>query len=168
MLHHAPTVLVKIDDNDKDTGLGAGIIAVDKHLCEAFGADVELPENSWSSTTRILKVRARREQVPLTIVTASTLYTLQGTTAEPGLIYYFRAPPRLSTVMKWISCYMDLSRVRCLSELRSIGLTPSIRELIDLGPPEGFLARFLRVFENHISQTHEAVEDALRELGWND
>ena len=159
---------MKIDDNDEDTGLGAGIIAVDKHLCEAFGADVELPENSWSSKTRILKVRARREQVPLTIVLASTLYTLQGTTAEPGLIYYFRAPPRLSTVLKWITCYMALSRVRSLSELRSVGLTPSIRELIDLGPPEGFLARFLKVFENHIPRTHQAVEDALRELGWDD
>ena len=63
---------------------------------------------------------------------------------------------------------MALSRVRTLSEFRSIGLTPSIRELIDLGPPEGFLSRFLRVFEDRISQTHEAIEDALRELGWDD
>ena len=107
------------------------------------------------------------QTISLTIVTASTLYTLQGTTAEPGLIYYFRAPPRLSTVLKWITCYMALSRVRSLSELRSIGLTPSIRELIDLGPPEGFLARFLRVFENHNPRTHEAVENALTELGLN-
>ena len=63
---------------------------------------------------------------------------------------------------------MALSRVRSLSELRSIGLTSSVRELIDLGPPEGFLARFLNMFGKQISQTHEAVEDVLRELGWND
>ena len=144
-----------------------GIIAVDKHLCEPVTVDVQLPE-SLCFQARILKVRARREQVPLSIITASTLYTLQGTTAEPGLIYYFRAPPRLSVVLKWIACYMALSRVRTLSEFRSIGLTPSIRELIDLGPPEGFLSRFLRVFEDRISQTHEAIEDALRELGWDD
>ena len=90
---------MKIDDSNKDTGLGPGIIAVDKHLCEPFVVDVELT-NSWSSKARVLKVKARREQVPLTIVTASTLYTLQGTTAEPGLIYYFRTPRRLSIVMK--------------------------------------------------------------------
>ena len=135
VLHHAPTILVKIDDSDKDTGLGPGVIAVDKHLCEPFSTDLELTD-AWCSRARVLKVRARREQVPLSIVTASTLYTLQGTTAEPGLIYYFRTPRRLSNVLKWIACYMALSRVRSLSELRSIGLTSSIRELIDLGPPE--------------------------------
>ena len=142
---------MKPDNSNKDTGLGPGIIAVDKHLCQPFVVDLELPES------RILKVRARREQVPLTIVTASTLYTLQGTTAEPGLIYYFRTPRRLSMVMKWIACYMALSRVRSLSELRSIGMTSSIRELIDNGPPpKGFLPRFLKIFGDKISRTHEA------------
>ena len=148
-------------------GLGPGIIAVDKHLCEPFVVEVELPQ-SRCSRARVLKVRARREQVPLTIVTASTLYTLQGTTAEPGLIYYFRTPRRLSMVMKWIACYMALSRVRCLSELRSIGLTSSIRELIDLGPPEGFLTRFNGISKDKIAHTHTRVEEALLELGWND
>ena len=85
VLYHAPTVLVKIDGSDKDTGLGVGIIAVDKHLCEPFTVDVQLPE-SLCFQARIFKARARREQVPLSIITASTLYTLQGTTAEPGLI----------------------------------------------------------------------------------
>ena len=137
VLHHAPTILVKIDNSDKDTGLGPGVIAVDKHLCQPFATELDLPE-SWCSRARVVKVRARREQVPLTILTASTLYTLQGTTAEPGLIYYFRTPRRLSLVMKWIACYMALSRVRSLSELRSIGLTSSIRELIDLGADSNF------------------------------
>lgn len=121
-----------------------------------------------SSRARLLKVRARREQVPLTIVTASTLYTLQGTTAEPGLVYYFNTPRRLSKVMKWIACYMALSRVRSLSTLRSIGLTNEVRELIDLGPPDGFLTRFLKVFGDKISSTQKEVEDVLAELGWND
>ena len=89
----------------------------------------------------MLKVRARREQVPLTITTASTLYILQGTTAEPGLIYFFRTPRRLEKVMKWIACYMALSRVRSLSELRSVGLTDSIRALIDLGAGSNFKFR---------------------------
>ena len=165
VLHHAPTVLVKIDGHTRDTGLGAGILAVEKHLCEPFSIELEL-KDSQCSTTRVLKVRARREQVPLTIVTASTLYTLQGTTAEPGLIYFFRAPLRLSHVMKWIACYMALSRVRSLREFRSIGLTPAIRELIDLGPPEGFLTRFLKVFEEKAARTQKDIEDVFVELDW--
>ena len=167
VLHHAPTVLVKIDDGTKDTGLGPGVIAVDKHLCEPFSTELEL-NDPRCFRARVLKVRARREQVPLTILTASTLYTLQGTTAEPGLIYYFRTPQRLSHVMKWIACYMALSRVRSLREFRCIGLTPAIRELIDLGPPAGFLTRFLKVFEEKAAQTQKDIEDVLVELGWND
>ena len=167
ILHHAPTVLVKIDENTTDTGLGPGVIAVDKRLCEAFFIDMEL-EDSQCSTVRCLKVKAQREQLPLTIAKASTLYTLQGSTADPGLIYYFRTPRRLSNVMKWISCYMALSRLRTLRELRSIGLTPAIRELIDGGPPAGFLTRFLKVFEEKACQTQKDIEEALAELGWVD
>ena len=68
-------------------------------LARAFSSEMELTDERCSRA-RLLKVRARREQVPLTIVTASTLYTLQGTTAEPGLIYFFNTPRRLSKVMK--------------------------------------------------------------------
>ena len=100
---------------------------MEKQLCQPSVTDLKL------TTARVLKVRARREQVPLTIVMASTLYILQGTTAEPGLIYYFRTPGRLEKVMKWIACYMALSRVRGLSELRSIGLTDRIQEFSHLG-----------------------------------
>ena len=63
---------------------------------------------------------------------------------------------------------MALSRVRSLSELRSIGLTSKIRELIDLGPPVGFLTRFLKIFEEKIARTHKDVADVLLELGWKD
>ena len=167
VLHHPPIILVKLDDNNQDTGLGPGIIAVEKQLCEPFYTELEVTDERCSRA-RLLKVRARREQIPLTIVTASTLYTLQGTTAEPGLVYYFQTPRRLSKVMKWIACYMALSRVRSLSSLRSIGLTKEVRELIDLGPPDGFLTRFLKVFEDKIANTQKAVDDVFAELGWND
>ena len=116
---------------------------------------------------RSLQVRARRKGLPITIVTASTLYTLQGTTCEPGLIYHFKTPRRLSKQLRWISTYMALSRVRSLRELRCIGLTPAIRELIDLGPPEGFLTRFLKDFEEKAARTQKDIEDVLVELGWN-
>ena len=167
VLHHPPTILVKIDDNDQDTGLGQGIIAVETQLCESFSSEVELSDERCAGS-RVFKVRARRQQVPLTIATASTLYTLQGTTAEPGLIFYFNTPRRVSKVMKWITYYMALSRVRSLSTLRSIGLTSDVRELIDSGPPEGFLTRFFKVFGEKIDSTRKEVEDVLAELGWND
>ena len=63
---------------------------------------------------------------------------------------------------------MALSRVRCFVELRSIGLTSSMQELIDQGPPDGFLTWFLKVFEDKIAQTHKDVEDVLLKLCWND
>ena len=126
VLHHPPTVLVNIDDNTTNTGLGPNVIVVGMHLCEAFSIKVEL-NDARCSRTQCLNVRAQREQLPLTIATTSTLYTLQGTTAEPGLIYFFRTPSRLSNVMKCICCYMVLSRVRTLRELRCIGMTPAIR-----------------------------------------
>ena len=50
---------------------------------------------------------------------------------------------------------MALSRVRSLSTLRSVGLTSDIRELIDLGPPDGFLTRFLKVFGEKILSTQQ-------------
>ena len=68
--------------------------------------------------------------------------------------------------MKWIATYMALSRVESLQQLRSIGLTTAIKDIINDGPPEGFLTRFLRVFGDKIANTHAAMEAAMTELGW--
>ena len=167
VLHHAPTVLVQIDEDETDTGLGPGIVAIEAVTCQPFSIELEL-EDQRGSRTRELKVKAAREQVPLTIATASTLYTLQGTTTTPGLIYHFRTPRRISNVMKWIATYMALSRVQSLKQLRSIGLTTAIKELIDDGPPEGFLTRFLQIFGEKSTQTQRAIDEAMTELGWLD
>ena len=158
---------MQIDDNDTDTGLGPGIVAVETVTCQPFTIELEL-EDQRCSRARLLKVKAAREQIPLTIATASTLYTLQGATTTPGLIYHFRTPRRISGVMKWIATYMALSRVQSLKQLRSIGLTTTIRDIIDNGPPEGFLTRFLNIFGEKIAQTQIAVEEAMAELGWLD
>ena len=82
----------------------------------------------------------------------------------PGLIYHFRTPRRISAVMKWISTYMALSRVQSLKQLRSIGMMPAIRELIDNGPPEGFLPRFLMIFGEKTTQTADEIEKAMTEM----
>ena len=167
VLHHAPTVLLKIDDDDTDTGLGPGVVAMDTVTCQPFTIELEL-EDPRCCRARLVKVNAIREQVPLTIATASTLYTLQGATTSPGMIYHFRTSRRISAVMEWISTYMALSRVQSLEQLRSIGLTTDIKDLINNGPPKGFLTRFLDVFEDKIKQTASDVSNAMAELGWLD
>ena len=106
--------------------------------------------------------------MPLTIAAASTLFTLQGAATTPGMIYHFRTPRRISAVMEWIATYMALSRVQSLKQLRSIGLTTAIRDIIDNGPPEGFLTRFMNRFGEKIGQTQIAVDEAMAELGWLD
>lgn len=132
-------------------------------MCEPF-ATLELNDAQCANTC-VFKVRERREQLPPTIVNAPALYTLQGKTAEQGLIYYCNTPNRLSSVMKWIACYMALSRVRSLSELRFVVLTNNFRELIALGSPEGFLTRFHKFFGNMVAQAHAQVEEVLK-LSW--
>ena len=133
VLHHTPTVLVNIDGDDTDTGLGPSIAAVEAVTFPPFTIKLELAD-SRCARSRLLKVKAAREQVPLTIATASTLYTRQGATATPGMIYHFRTPRRISGGMKWIATYMPLPRVQSLKQLRSIGLTRTVRGIIDNGP----------------------------------
>ena len=70
--------------------------------------------------------------------------------------------------MKWISTYMALSRVQSLKQLRSIGLTTAIKDLIDNGPPEGVLTRFIDVFQERTTETATEVEKTMKELGWLD
>ena len=63
VLHHAPTVLVKIDDNDTNTGLGEGIVAVEVVTCRPFTIEVEL-DDARCLRARVLIVRVSREQLP--------------------------------------------------------------------------------------------------------
>ena len=92
-----------------------------------FGAPQQKPKR--------LKDKATRMQVPLVIQSASTLYTLQGATADPGLIFHWRFPALLNKEMRWLTVYMALSRVRSLKQFRSIGLKDIVKALIDDGPP---------------------------------
>ena len=100
------------------------------------------------------------------IATASDLCTLQGTSTTPGLIYNFLLPRQISSVLTLIAAYMALSRVQSLQQPRSIGLTPVTKELIDNGPPEGFMNRLLEVFGETSADTQKAMNAAMAELGW--
>ena len=87
------------------SGLGSGIVAVEAVTCQPFTVELKL-QDPRCSTERKLQVRAAREQVPITIAKASTLYTLQGSTTTPGMIYHFRTPRRLNHEQKeLVFCY---------------------------------------------------------------
>ena len=63
----------------------------------------------------------QRRQLPLTIKTASTLHTLQGATAQPGLIFHWRFPRVFSEELRWLATYVVLSRPPSFQQLISIG-----------------------------------------------
>ena len=105
-------------------------------------------------------------QVPLVIQSASTLYTLQGATADPGLIFHWRFPALLTKEMRWLTVYMALSRVRSLEQFRSIGLKDTVKALINDGPPSGMLGRFALLFDEKAAATDAAADAAISELGW--
>ena len=63
----------------------------------------------------------QRRQLPLTIKTASTLHTLQGATAQPGLIFHWRFPRFFSEELRWLATYVVLSGPPSFQQLISIG-----------------------------------------------
>ena len=168
LLRKQPIVLVLLDESNEDTGFGAGIIAVSPTLTsELFylEIDVRFPGAPEHKPKRV-KVKATRMQVPLVIQNASTLYTLQGATADPGLIFHWRFPAMLSKEMRWLTVYMALSRVRSLAQFRSIGLKDPVKALINEGPPGGMLNRFTLLFDEKAAATDVAADAAMLELGW--
>ena len=165
LLRHMPTVLVKVDDCEEDMGFGPGVVAVTARISLPFAVDVTL-KDSDNEPARTLSVKARREQLCLVVSNASTLYTLQGTTCDLGLIYHWRFPARLDAQMRWLTVYMVLSRVPTLGQLRSIGLDGRVRDIIDKGPPTGMLTRFNELFGDKALATDKLAEEAMQELGW--
>jgi hypothetical protein len=168
LLQRQPIVLVRLDESVEDTGLGAGIIAVSPILTpEPFFLEIEVPFfGAPKQKPKRIKVKATRMQVPLVIQSASTLYTLQGATADPGLIFHWRFPALLNKEMRWLTVYMALSRVRSLKQFRSIGLKDIVKALINDGPPSGMLGRFALLFDEKAAATDVAADAAMSELGW--
>ena len=75
-------------------------------------------------------------------------------------------PKRADDDIKWLIVYVMLSRVRSLSSLRSIGLTPKIREIIEGGPPSMLAENFERLFRRKIEDTSKAAKAAREALDW--
>ena len=69
--------------------------------------------------------------------------------------------------MRWLATYVAFSRVRSLSQFRSVGLTADIRKIIEQGPPDSLPKRFKMLFADKEVATNVIAEEALRILGWD-
>ena len=90
----------------------------------------------------------------MTIRTASTIHTLQGVTAHPGLIFHWKFPRFYTPELRWLATYVALSRPPSLAQLISIGIPAELRDIIESGPPEGILTRFNDMFQDLEVATH--------------
>ena len=75
----------------------------------AWALEVKLDEG------HVARIKVKRKQLPLTCKTASTLHVLQGCTCDPGLIFHWKFPRRLTKDMMWLATYVAVSRVRKLA-----------------------------------------------------
>ena len=93
---------------------------------------------------------------------AMPLYSMQGTTADPGMVAYWFFPQRCSQTVKWLIVYVMLSRPRSLATLKSVGLSDKVREIIEQGPPEELVATFHKLFDAKIEETKALAVEAAK------
>ena len=110
-------------------------------------------------------VKIQRTQFPLTPALAMPLYSMQGTTADPGMVAYWFFPQRCSPTVKWLIVYVMLSRPRSLATLTSVGLTDKVRAIIEQGPPEELVATFHKLFDGKIKDTKARAVKAAQRYG---
>ena len=68
--------------------------------------------------------------------------------------------------LRWLAIYVALSRVRCLKNLRSVGLNKDIRAIMEEGPPDTIPAQFQKLFNEKEAQTRLDADVAMAALGW--
>ena len=110
-------------------------------------------------------VSVQRKQFPLTPALAMPLYSMQGTTADPGMVAYWFFPQRCSQSVKWLIVYGMLSRRRSLATLTPVSLTAKVRGIIEQGPPEELVATFHKLFDEKIKKTKSAAAQAAKHYG---
>ena len=99
--------------------------------------------------------------------TIYTLYTLQGVTATPGLIFHWKFPRFFSAELRWLATYVALSRPESLAQLISVGIPADLRDIIQGGPPEGILSKYNDLFREREEATHLRAAEVMRELDWH-
>ena len=119
----------------------------------------------YSSADKTKYVIISRRQIPLMPAQAVPLYSMQGTTADPGLVAYWFFPQQCDKTIRWLIVYVMLSRPRSLATLRSVNLTPKIREIIEEGPPNDLVANFDKLFQDKIKATQTLARQAAEAHG---
>ena len=179
ILHKLPTVTVKLHGvcteflppvpctlhaatgacrDCKSCDFRAGCIAVEPQLSRrSFPVEVQDPGANFAYT-----IQVQRRQLPMTIKTASTINTLQGATADPGLIFHWKFPRCFSQELRWLATYVALSRPPSLAQLISVGLPEDLRNIIQGGPPEGILSKFNDMFKEKEDATHIRAAEVMR------
>ena len=97
------------------------------------------------------------------------LYSMQGTTADRGLVAYWCFPDFGSETVKWLIVYVMLSRPRSLDTLRSVGLVQQeqrIRALIEGGAPDDLVQSFHDLFGKKINATKQFARQAAERYGF--
>ena len=147
-----------------------GVIAIQPYTPrQAFRARVTLPAEAvrQGGTGDVeFELKVKRRQSPLTIRTANTLHTLQGTTASPRLIFHWRFPRRMTKEMRWLGTYVALSRPPSFQQLISVGMPKDFRATLEGGPPDGILTKFAEFFFEKEAATAEKLKDILKKVGW--
>lgn len=119
----------------------------------------------YSPTDKTKYVMVARRQIPLMPAQAVPLYSMQGTTADPGLVAYWFFPQQCTSTIQWLIVYVMLSRPRSLATLKSVNLTKKIRQIIEQGPPEDLVANFDKLFSEKIEATRILAREAARTYG---
>ena len=96
---------------------------------------------------------------------AAPLYTMQCTTADPGLVAYWFFPQDCDTSIRWLIVYVMLSRPRSLANLKSVNLTQKIRDIIEQGPPSGLVRNFDKLFQDKLEEARKLAREAARAYG---
>ena len=103
--------------------------------------------------------------MPLMPAQAVSLYSMQGTTADPGLVAYCFFPQRCTDTIRWLIVYVMLSRHRSLATLKAVNLTQKIRDIIEQGPPDDLVANFDKLFHDKIEETRKLARQAAETHG---
>ena len=119
----------------------------------------------YDSDNKSKYISVQRRQFPLMPAPAMPLYSMQGTTADPGMFAYWFFPQRCSSTVKWLIVYVMLSRPRSLATLTSVGLTDRVRTIIEQGPPEELVATFHKFFDEKIEKTKAMAVELAKQYG---
>ena len=108
-------------------------------------------------------MKVNRRQLALMPLKSVGLYSMQGTTADPGLTAYWEFGAFCDESLQWLIVYVMLSRCRSLATLKSVALSSKIRDIIETGPPEAYVGNFEKLFSRKIAYTKLLAQNAAQQ-----